>query len=215
MEIIDAIKMVADLGVLIAIAGLFIYAAFRWIQTTLGGKDGGLPSKQARKEHDHLIDLRAKISEDIQDLIQKYQAKLDCDRLQVIEFSNSVMSIAYLPFRYMTCTYEVCRFGVKSTGHKIDRISTSLFTSFFMQMRETGWCKLDVTDNSTEICGAMKDWMSQHSEKISLNAEIATPSGKLIGYITAKNEAGFDEEDVNLILTLADQVSALLGVIDN
>lgn len=218
MDFIEVVRLIGDVGVLICIAGLFIYAAYRWINNYFDGKDdakgGGVPGKKDRDRHDELIDLRTKISRDIQQLINTTLNEMDWERIHIVEFSNSMMSVAYLPFRYMTCTYEVFCLGKSGTGAKIDRLSTSLFTTFFTQLHDTGWCLMDLNNSDSQVCGAMRDLMISNNETKSLSAAIVSPKGKSLGYVSVKDEKGFSQEDIEAVLTLADQVAVLLGVVD-
>lgn len=218
MGFVELVRTIADVGVLICIAGLFIYAVYRWINNYFDNKDdakgGGVPGKKDRDRHDELILLRTKISRDIQQLISTTLNDMNWERIHIVEFSNSMMSVAYLPFRYMTCTYEVFCLGKTGTGSKIDRLSTSLFTSFFTKLHDQGWCLMDLNNPETNICGAMKDLMVSNGETKSLSAGIVSPKGKSLGYVSVKNEKGFTQEDIEAILTLADQVAVLLGVVD-
>lgn len=218
MNFIELIRTIADVGVLVCIAGLFIYAVYRWINNYFDSKDdakgGGVPGKKDRERHDELITLRTRVSRDIQQLISTALDDMGWERIHIVEFSNSMMSVAYLPFRYMTCTYEVFCLGKTGTGSKIDRLSTSLFTSFFTKLHHDGWCLMDLDKPETAVCGAMKDLMVSNGETKSLSAGILSPKGKALGYVSVKNEKGFSEEDIEAILTLADQVAVLLGVVD-
>lgn len=192
------------------IAGIFLYTAIRVINIFLDG----LSRKVKNRRHDQLLDLRSRLSVEIQSLIDAFLSDRSGDRVQVIEFSNSVVSVAYLPFKYMTCTYEVYKLGVPSTKQRIDRLSTSLFTPFFQTLRSCGWCKLDTNHPEKIACGAMRDIMIANGDTYSLYALIQTPRGKSIGYVSLKRETDFTQEDIDAILTLADQLVVLLGAVD-
>lgn len=210
MNVNETITKVAELGVLVCIAGIFLYTAIRVINIFLDG----LSRKIKNKRHDQLLDLRSKLSIQIQSLIDVFLSDRSGDRVQVIEFSNSVVSVAYLPFKYMTCTYEVYKLGVPSTKQRIDRLSTSLFTPFFQALHPQGWCKFDTGKPEQIQCGAMRDIMIANGDTHSLYALIKTPRGKSIGYVSLKRETDFNEEDIDAILTLADQLAVLLGAVD-
>ena len=59
MNFIELIRTIADVGVLVCIAALFIYAVYRWINNYFDNKDdtkgGGVPGKKDRDRHDELI----------------------------------------------------------------------------------------------------------------------------------------------------------------
>lgn len=224
MTVEELISSIADVGILVCIAALFLYACFRAIKSYFDKKDKEIKSKEKegnivppkpeREAHDKAMSIRYQVSEEIQKLLETYQAKWHADRIQVIEFGNSQINLGYLPFRYMSCTYEVCKLGVRGIGSKIDKLSTSLFTPFFVDLTEKGWCAYDIEDSECHVPGAMHDLMIEFEEPRSLNAAIVTASGKFLGYITVKNLMKYTQNDVDDLLTLADQIAALLGILD-
>lgn len=215
MNFKEAMSIIGDFGILAVIGGLVVYA----IYLSITGKAWWIHKHEnidqielaKREEHDKLLDLRSEIGNEIQTLINSTLKRNDWTRIQVIEFSNSVMSVAYLPFRFMTCTYETYKLGLSSTGTRIDRISTSLFNQFFSHLDQRGWYLIDLnSDVPEEVCGAMRDLMVTNNETKSLNAALTSPSGKSIGYITVKNEAGFEQHDIDEIIELSHRIATLL-----
>ena len=73
---------------------------------------------------------------------------------------------------------------------------------------------MDLNDAQSKVCGAMRDLMVSNNETKSLSAAIISPKGKSLGYVSVKDEKGFSQEDIEAILTLADQIAVLLGVVD-
>lgn len=215
MTFLETVRTIGDFGILIVIGGLVVYAIYLWIT----GKAWWIPKREnidqleitKREQHDKLLELRSNIGEEIQTLINSALKRNDWTRIQVIEFSNSVMSVAHLPFRYMTCTYETYKTGLLSTGRRIDRISTSLFNRFFTKLTQEGWYLIDLNCNDPdEICGAMRELMLASNETKSLNAALTSPSGKSIGYIAVKNEDGFEQHDIDEIIELSHRIATLL-----
>lgn len=215
MTFLETVRTIGDFGILIVIGGLVVYAIYLWIT----GKAWWIPKRDnttqleaaKREEHDKLLALRSDIGNEIQKLINSALNRNNWTRIEVIEFSNSVMSVAYLPFRYMTCTYETYKVGLSSNGTRIDRISTSLFNRFFTELDQKGWYLIDLDcDIHDETCGALRDLMIANNETKSLNAALTSPSGKSIGYITAKNEAGFKQHDIDEIIELSHRIATLL-----
>ena len=203
-------KSIVEYGVLVIIAAIFLYTAIRVINMYLGHWG----EKLSHSQHDKLIDTRVRLGEQIQNLIESYLANSNASRVSVIEFSNTLMSVAYLPFRYMTCTYEVHDLGKVAMGHKIDRISTSLFTPFFVKLQENPCCLFDINDKSTLVGGAMCDLMKEQGEHLALCISLTTAKGKAIGYIQATSDTEFTDYDIALIKTLGNQVSLLLSIGD-
>ena len=98
------VKLLTDFGVMLVIVGIFLYVVVKVINIWLSRYEKSSESKT----HDELLNMRATIGNNIQQIIHEALLQCNGNRIHVIEFSNSVMSVAYLPFRYMTCTYEVC-----------------------------------------------------------------------------------------------------------
>lgn len=223
MTIEELISSIADVGVLVCIAALFLYTCFRETKNYFDKKDRAIkptkealvPAKPAREAHDAAMEVRNNVSIKVQEVLEHYQQKFNCDRLQVIEFGNSQLTLGYLPFKYMTCTYEVCKFGVLGTGNRIDKLSASLFTPFLQKLHEENYVILDIAEENRIINGVMHDCMIAFNEPRSINAAIITSAGKFIGYVTAKNMESYSQDDIDNIVSLADNLAALLGVLDD
>lgn len=208
---IEAIaKFITNYGVLVLIGAIFLYVIIRLIKLAFNT----LERKMAAKDHEKALDIRTQVSTQIQRLIATVLRDTHATRLHVIEFSNSVMSIAYLPFKYMTCTYEVYKLGASATGHKIDRLSTSLFTPFFAELDEHPYCTFDINDPDTKMGGAMIDLMKAQEEHQALCVALKTPRGKHVGFIELIKEGEFTDTDIAEIQHLGQQVSALLGAVE-
>lgn len=204
------IKLLVDYGIMLIIVSLFLYVAIRIININLKRYE----KFKGDKTHDELLDMRADIGKSIQELIDTCLAETKANRLLVIEFSNSVMSVAYLPFRYMTCTYEVFKLGKTATGHKIDRISTSLFTPFFEALANNDYCTFDIHDKTTLVGGAMCDLMESQHEHQALCVLLKSNKGKSIGYIQLTKDDAFTRSDISKMKDLGEKVSTLLSVLD-
>ena len=210
-EISTITKLVAEYGVLILITAIFLYVCIRLINIFFKF----LEKKVGEKKHDKLLDERSRVSCEIQFLIEQFLEEHGGDRVQVIEFSNSVTSVAFLPFKYMSCTYECYALGKAPTGYMIDRVSTSLFTTFFQSMQDVPYRIFDTHDKSVPMGAAKYELVQSQGASQSLCVMLHTPKGKCIGYITMKRDEGeFSTKDVKGIQILAEQVSALLSVAD-
>lgn len=209
-DITTVMRLIADYGIMLFVCGVFFYIVIKFVNLFFDK----YKNKHAAKTHDELIDIRDNIGRNIQTLIENYLTESEGNRVHVIEFSNSVTSVAYLPFRYMTCTYEVFRIGKAATGHKIDRISTSLFTAFFEALQSHEYCIFDIDDKTTLVGGAMCDLMRSQDEHRALCSMLKTPKGKAIGYVFLTKDEEFTGQDIDGMLSLSDQVSALLSVVD-
>lgn len=208
----DWIKFVSDYGATTIIAGIFLYVIVRIINTGFTY----LNDKVGNKKHDKLMNIRTQISEEIQDLIEEFLQDNEYDRIRVIEMSNSVTSVAYLPFKYMSCTYEVCKLGKSSLGYKLDHLSTSLFTKFFKYLEYNPYCILDYNNKEHEVFGgAIYDLMRDMHEQLTVCCPLCTvKKKKCIGYVAVQKDAGFTDAEIEDIQLLTDKILALLGVMD-
>ena len=204
------IKVFSDYGAMLVLSGVFLYFIIRVINIFVRY----LEKKLGRKSHDASLQIRNDVSSKVQSIISQYLQDCDGDRLQIIEFSNSVVSVAYLPFKYMTCTYEVYKYGEVPASNYIDHVSTSLFTPFFDSLQDRDYCIFDVDSKTPPMGGVMYDIMKSEGQKKSLCAMLRTTKGKYIGYIALMKDSMITDSDIAAIKVLSSKVSALLGILD-
>lgn len=210
MSVSEIVKLIAEVGVLVVIAAIFLYTIFRLINIGLDW----LQNKAGNKKHDKLLEIRNQVSSEIQTLLDTFLESHDAGRIMVMEFSNSVTSVAYLPFKYMSCTYEVYELGRQARAHKVDHLSTSLFTPFFNTMLDKEYYIFNDSNNLPKMGGALVDIMRELGEHQFICSLLISAKGKNIGFICMNKDDGFNEKDIEGIQSLAAQISALLGVAD-
>ena len=210
MSIIELIKVIADNGISLVICGIFLYVVIKFINF---GFDW-LRAASKNKKHDKLLELRAQVDQDVYEHISKFLTDHKGKRLVVAEFTNTVTSVAYLPFKYMAGTYEVTAYGTSPKCTSIDKLSTSLFSQFLTQLskREVIVGDLEV---ARSFSGTVHDLFERYECKYQLCAILKTPSNKSIGFIAFGTEHEVTEQDQADIKILASQLSALLGVLDS
>ena len=209
-DVVDIGKSINELGILVIIGAVFIYAAIK----TLNLVFEYFQDKVKNKKHDQLLEERTKIDSQVQEMIDKFLEHYGGNRIHVVEFSNSVMSVAYLPFRYMSCTYECYSVGKNAVGSKIDHLSTSLFTTFFNNLNGKDYCIFDTSNKDMQVGGAMYDIMTECNEKRALCTLMTSHTGKNIGYIALYKDDDFSDAEIEDIQSLSDRISALLSVAD-
>lgn len=209
MELAEMSKMITEFGIMIVICSIFLYTAVRLINMFLKSLDNRLRDKK----HDELIDVRTSVNEKVQSLIDQFLEDHNNSRIHVVEFSNSVVSVAYLPFKYMTCTYEVYKVGKPSTASKIDHMSTSLFTAFFSKLYNADYLILDSKSPDPSLGRAIYDILDASGEHKGLYVILRTGKGKALGYLTVRDDE-FDKIEIEEVQVLASKLSALLGVAD-
>lgn len=212
MESIEtSIKLITDYGVLIVIAAIFLYGITRIFNLLIKA----IESKLSIRKHDQLAEVRSNVGREIQSLIDEFIVEHDGLRVQVIEFSNSVISVAYLPFKYMSCTYEVCGLSIKAVGKEVDKISTSLFTPFFEYLYMHNTAVVDCSCRSKILGGAIYDLLEQYHIKYSI-CSLLTHKGKGVGFVLFQvaNPDQIDSSIKTSIADLSDRISGLLGIVD-
>lgn len=209
-SIIDIAKAISEFGVLIIIAAVVIYALIKLINLIFRWLD----NKLNNKSHDKLIEMRREIGKQIQGDISEFLDKHSADRVHVIEFSNTVSSVAYLPFKYMNCTYEVYKLGKHSTASNLDKLPTSLFVDFFSAMYDSGHVILDSEHPDMTLGGTVYDLMAAEAAQHLACTLMKTNRGKAIGYIAFERDAEFTPQDLADLFDLSDRISALLSVSD-
>lgn len=202
------LKLIGDYGVMILISGIFLYAAIKLINLAIEWAK----KKLVKQDHEDNINTRVDVGTQIYKLIAHELRELELERIQVIEFSNSVVSVAYLPFRYMTCTYEVYDMDRRPTGYQLDRISTSLFSPFFTELHENPIYLVEVSEDLEPSAQSLFSLMDV--DKYVACVALKTAKGKMIGYVQATQGLPFSDEAQLELRMLGSRVAELLGVMD-
>lgn len=213
MSIDNIAKLIVDYGVTLILVAIFIYIIIRVVNIAFNIAE----NKISNAKHDQRLELRNEMSTKIQYMITDFLEKHDGRRVQVIEFSNSVMSIAYLPFKYMTCTYEAYIPELRSSGRYIDKISTSLLTTFFDKLQDEDVFEVDVHnyDELHKVGGAMCDLMHDIDEDTCICMLMKSVKGTPVGYVSFFKDGNYTEDDIQDLKTLASSISIMLCVVQD
>lgn len=209
MEIFEIIKAIMEYGVTIVLSAIVIYVVIRVIKL----KFDSYEIYSQKRDHDKALALRTEIDEQVYDLLNSFLSKHDGTRIQVIEFTNTVTSVAYLPFRYMSCTYEVISYGHRPKANFIDKLSTSLFSPFLSQLGKTPWLELDA-ESAMKLSGTVYDLFHQIDCKHMISVMLKSDKNKCIGHVSLFKETDVTVDDTHDLVTLGDELSVLLGVLD-
>ena len=214
-EITILVKAIAEYGVLVIIAAIFLYAAIRvvnifveWLKSKVG--------KGVFVKHDQTgLNARTTSNKEIYAEIKKYVINHDVRRFQIMEFSNTVMSVAYLPFKYVTCTYETRDMGDrKELSGELLRTPTSLYSDFFAILHDGIPHIFDITDDTN------------YPMKESLRAELLAcgetkamcimleSKDKHIGYTQVTSDVDFNDQDISDFIEVSKAIAASLSVMD-
>lgn len=210
MEALKIIDYIGEHGLAFVLSGVFIYIIIRCVNLLFTR----LSTHVTNKQHDKLLEMRTEIDTEVYSIIREFITAHSGTRVQVIEFTNSVTSVAYLPFRYMTCTYEIVSYGSKPEAKRIDKLSTSLFSPLLSKLSKEGMILLD-EEIAYELSGAVHDIFEGMGSKYELMHILKTQKNKSIGFVVLCKEDDVTHQDTSDIKTLASQLSALLGVLDN
>jgi len=151
----------------------------------------------------------------IQDLLNVTLASLGGDRLQVIEFTNSIETIACLPFKYMTCSYESMALGKAPAADTIRDELTTLYSDFLTQVRLKSFVVLNSEKRSEKFTPAIYHLIGKRVANQSLYIGIEDKKTKeplgLLSY-DISNLTGFCDKDITTLRGLAAQLSVYLTI---
>lgn len=204
------LRFFSDYGIALVITAIFltiiikaVNLAFRYFEKKLG-----------YKTHEKQIEVRSEVNKKVQQLINDFLTKVKGKRVQVIEFTNTVTSVAYLPFRYMTCTYETYSYDLTPTAHFIDKLPTSLFTQFFEQLQAHDFCEYDTSKKEEMMGGIVYDLMVKCGGEKFLFVMMKSLKGKPVGIIVLEKQKDFTDADREGVLSLSEQLTSLLCILD-
>lgn len=209
MHIIELIKSISEYGISLVLSAIFIYVVIKLLKIQFDK----VSESNKRKAHDNALALRAEIDEEVYEILNDFIEDHHGLRLHVIEFTNSVTSVAYLPFKYMSCTYEVVSYGNKPEARCIDKLSTSLFSPFLSKLGKSSHLILDGED-AQQSSGVMHDLYEQIGGRYMLSVMLKSGKDKCIGYVAFYKDSQVEDSDVEDLILVGSKLSALLGVLD-
>lgn len=210
MSFLDVVKQISEYGLSLILSAIVIYVLMKVIKLQFDKTKTAL----CRKEHDQALALRSEVDEKVYEVLNSFIETHHGLRLQVIEFTNTVTSVAYLPFKYMSCTYEVVSYGTKPEARCIDKLSTSLFSPFLSRLGKEKYLILD-HDSAESMSGVVHDLYEQIGGDNMLCVMLKSDKEKCIGYVALYKDKSVEDKDINDLLLVGSKLSALLGVLDN
>lgn len=209
MQFLEVLKALGDYGLSLVLSAIVIYVVIRVLKIQFDR----LAESNKRKAHDNALALRGEIDENVYELLNQFIREHHGQRLHVIEFTNSVTSVAYLPFKYMSCTYEVVSYGNKPEARCIDKLSTSLFSPFLSKLGKTSHVVLD-GENVESLPGVMHDLYEQIGGRYMLSVMLKSGKDKCIGYVAFYTNREIEKKDIHDLISAGSKLSTLLGVLD-
>lgn len=209
MHFIDIAKSISEYGISLVLSAICIYVIIKLLKIQFDK----LAEANKRKAHDNALALRGEIDEKVYELLNEFIQQHHGLRLHVIEFTNSVTSVAYLPFKYMSCTYEVVSYGTKPEARCIDKLSTSLFSPFLSKLGRSSHLILD-GENTHGISGVMHDLYEQIGGRYMLSVMLKSSKDKCIGYVAFYKDNAVNNDDIEDLISVGSKLSTLLGILD-
>lgn len=210
-NVTGVLDMISNYGVPIVITAIVLYVLIRVADIGLRC----LQNVVDRRNHDQRLQLRQTVDSHVQALIDSALSICNGERLQVVEFTNSVTSVAYMPFRYMSCTYESHSYLVAPTAKNIDKLSASLFSKFLSQVGEQDYCIFDIEDDKNHDIDLMYNVIGEAPPYKLVATRMITKNGKPVGYIIAIfRQDTIPRATIECLTDLAQQVGSLLSLFD-
>lgn len=209
MQILETVKTVGDYGLSLILSAIVIYVIIKLLKIQFDK----LQAASKRKEHDNALALRSEIDEKVYEILNHFIEEHKGLRLQVIEFTNTVTSVAYLPFKYMSCTYEVVSYGNKPEARCIDKLSTSLFTPFLSMLGKKEYVMLDY-DSAEHLSGVVHDLFKEIGGDHMISVMMKSDKDKCIGYVSFYKDKPIQENDTTDLVVIGAKLATLLGVLD-
>ena len=209
MSFIEVMKIVGDYSLSLILSAIVIYAAVKAIKSYFDDSEDA----EKRRAHDEALCIRDEIGEKIYESLNEFLQKHKGLRIQVVEFTNTVTSVAYLPFKYMSCTYEVVSYGNKPEARCIDKLSTSLFSPFLSKLGKEPYVLLD-PHSAEELSGVVYDLYHAIGGDHMVSVMLKSEKDKCIGYVALYTNNEVTDNDVEDLIDIGSNLSALLGVMD-
>lgn len=209
MSMVEIVKAIGEYGLSLILSAIVIYVILKLIKIQFDK----LQAANKRKEHDNALALRSEIDEKVYEVLNHFIEEHKGIRLQVIEFTNTVTSVAYLPFKYMSCTYEVVSYGNRPEARCIDKLSTSLFTPFLSQLSKQEYIMLDY-DSAEHMSGVVHDLFKEIGGDHMISVMMKSDNDKCIGYVSFYKDKPIQVDDISDLVVIGAKLSTLLGVLD-
>lgn len=203
-------------GLALLISVLFIYICYRIVQLIFDSPKllGKFAKKKHSQEHREAQQHREKVNQIVYTSIKEFIENHDGSRCLIIEFSNTVQSVVYMPFRYMTATLEAHTYDVPSAASRIQKIPTSLLTPFLMMLDEVPHLIMTKDNSAYKVCGAMQDLFNSIGDPQVCFKMLRSYKGTNFGIAVFCKPDGFNDEDLVEFDALGNSISGYLGARD-
>jgi len=225
MEWIEIAKAISELGILVVIAGLFLFIAFKQNksqETMLTNLFNEMLDQMKKCAGGHVLteeeDKTAiKIDNAINTLLQKAISDLQCGRIMVVRYHNGGKDMNSISFLKLSVSNECVNHGYKPVMGEFQNQFRSIVGYPVNQIEKTGHSYVtNLEDIKTYDIGTYELLKSKNVRSYYAHS-LTNTTGYVIGAVLIlyhnDNKIEENQEDVHQYLThLSDQISGLLNV---
>lgn len=225
MEWVEFAKAIAELGVLVVIAGLFLYISFRnnKSQAEMTQKLFDEVLKQMRicagghvltEEEDKTA---IKIDNAIHILLQKAVSDLNCGRVMVVRYHNGGKDMNSISFLKLSVTNESVNYGYQPAISEFQNQFRSIVGYPVNQIEITGHSYVENLEDIKSYDIGTYELLKSRNVRSYYSQGLVNTKGYVIGAVLVlyhnDNEYKEDHEYVHqYLMHLSDQISGLLNV---
>lgn len=205
----ELLKLVGTHGLSVVIAVAVLYFLIRLGNILLDNYQ----KKVNKEEHKDLLQIRQKVSVELQSLLERTLIITGADRISIYEFHNGLTGLGGLPFLKMSENYEAYRPGLAPMKTALSDLNTSLYTTYISNLQANKYVILD-TDNRDRKLATMKyEILVAQGVKKSLGIKIVDKKERMLGFVSLKIEDGdFSNDTIKLMKQVAHEISILLTI---
>ena len=228
MEWLEIAKAIGELGILIVIAGLFLYFSY---------KNNKAQSEMTNKIFENLLEqmkvcagghvlteeedkTAIKIDNAIQVLIQKAVGDLQCGRIMVVRYHNGGKDMNSVSFLKLSVTNECVNHGYTPVMSEFQNQFRSIVGYPIKQIERTGHSYITNLEDIKSYDIGTYELLKSKNVRSYYAHSLTNTTGYVIGAVLIlyhhDNNIQENQEEIHQYLThLADQISGLLNVVKN
>ena len=223
-EWIEIAKAISELGILIVIAGLFLFIAFKQNksqETMLTNLFNEMLDQMKKCAGGHVLteeeDKTAiKIDTAIQTLIQKAVSDLHCARVMVVRYHNGGKDMNSVSFLKLSVTNESVNYGYQPVMNEFQNQFRSIVGYPVNQIEKTGHSYVENLEDIKDYDIGTYELLKSRNVRSYYSQGLVNTNGYKVGAVLIlyhhDNEYKEDHEEVHNYLThLSDQISGLLN----
>ena len=220
MDPVSVIKMIAELGALVVIAGVFIYTSYKQNAKLQDWLDKFIKSLSTRNEDhpnkdtaENLEKINAKIFQEMQGLL----SALDADRSYVVLYHNGGKSSSGYYFQKMSCICEVVHSGIQPMSAEFQNIHRASYAYLTSRLNNEDIAGVDLyEDIRNEDPFSYTQLVNRHVKSCYMTAlkDIAGTHIGFIGIDYCADKMSSNEKISKLLKTVSHKIESLVDIRD-